>query len=272
MTASREVRPKATGGKARLSGARASSSRRLGGQTRGGRARRRPLAGLWRLVRRVLLVAVVCVVAAVWLLRVVDPPGSAYMAREAQRLGVIDHTWVALDRIAPVVRRSIVAAEDANFCAHYGFDLNALRAAIDSGGARGASTITQQTVKNLFLWHDRSYVRKLAEAALTPVVEATWTKARILEVYLNIAEFGAGVFGIEAAAWHYFGVSASRLTAAQAARLAVVLPAPKTRDPRTLTASQGRRAAQVRDGAVVIARDGRAACLSYGTAGPKNGV
>ncbi|MGB0440422.1 MAG: biosynthetic peptidoglycan transglycosylase, partial [Paracoccaceae bacterium] len=147
-----------------------------------------------------------------------------------------------------------------------------LRAAIDSGGARGASTITQQTVKNLFLWHDRSYVRKLAEAALTPVVEATWTKARILEVYLNIAEFGAGVFGIEAAAWHYFGVPASRLTAAQAARLAVVLPAPKTRDPRTLTASQGRRAAQVRDGAVVIARDGRAACLSYGTAGPKNGV
>ena len=104
--------------------------------------------------------------------------------------------------------RSAVAAEDANFCNHWGFDMAAIRLAIDEGSNRGASTISQQVVKNVFLWHGRSYVRKAMEAVMTPVVELVWTKRRMLEVYLNVAEFDEGVFGVQAAAQHYFGVDA----------------------------------------------------------------
>ncbi len=128
--------------------------------------------------------------------------------------------------------RSVVAAEDANFCLHWGFDMAAIRKAIDEGGNRGASTISQQVVKNVFLWHGRSWLRKAMEAAITPVVELVWSKRRILEVYLNVAEFDTGVFGVQAAAQHYFGVSAADLSAVQAARLAAVLPDPKGRDAR----------------------------------------
>jgi monofunctional biosynthetic peptidoglycan transglycosylase len=112
-----------------------------------------------------------------------------------------------------VMGRSAVAAEDANFCNHWGFDMAAIREAIDEGSNRGASTISQQVVKNVFLWHGRSWVRKAMEAVLTPVVELVWSKQRILEVYLNVAEFGEGVFGVQAAAQHYFGVDAKDLTA-----------------------------------------------------------
>ena len=121
----------------------------------------------------------------------------------------------------PVMARSLVAAEDANFCQHWGFDMAAIRDAIDGGGTRGASTLSQQTVKNVFLWHGRSWPRKALEAALTPVVELLWSKRRIVEVYLNVAEFDEGVFGVEAASRHYFGVSAADLSAVQAARLAI---------------------------------------------------
>ena len=107
--------------------------------------------------------------------------------------------------------RSAVAAEDANFCLHWGFDMAAIREAVEEGGTRGASTISQQVVKNVFLWHGRSWVRKAMEAVMTPVVELVWTKRRILEVYLNVAEFDEGVFGVQAAAQHYFGVSMRRI-------------------------------------------------------------
>ena len=166
-----------------------------------------------------------------------------------------------MEAIAPVMARAAVAAEDADFCRHWGFDMRALRAAIAEGGARGASTISQQTVKNAFLWQGRSWPRKAIEAALTPVVEALWTKRRILEVYLNLAEFGEGVFGVEAAARHHFGVPARDLTPEQAARLAAVLPAPKSRDAADPSEAVARRAAAILDGAETIARDGRAACF-----------
>ena len=109
-----------------------------------------------------------------------------------------------------------MAAEDANFCLHWGFDMSAIRDAIADGAARGGSTISQQTVKNAFLWHGRSWVRKALEAAITPVMELIWPKRRVLEVYLNVAEFAPGVFGAEAAAQHHFGVSAADLTERQA--------------------------------------------------------
>ena len=173
----------------------------------------------------------------------------------------MDFSWVAFDEISPVMARSAVAAEDANFCLHWGFDMAAIRTAIDDGGDRGASTLTQQTVKNIFLWPARSWSRKALEALLTPVVEIIWSKQRILEIYLNIAEFDIGVFGVEAAAQHYFGVQPKNLSPVQAAHLAAVLPSPKTRSASNPTTFVRTRATAIADGAATIVKDGRSACF-----------
>lgn len=218
-------------------------------------------AWLRRWLWRIGLGAAGVVVALVALFAVVNPPWGLYMVGEWRRLGTIERTWVPIEQISPHMLRAAVAAEDANFCAHFGFDMAAIRSAIDAGGTRGGSTITQQTVKNVFLWHERSWLRKALEAVFTPVVELIWPKRRILEVYLNVAEFDAGVFGVEAAARHHFGVSAAELTAQQAARLAAVLPDPQGRDAANPSDFVRRRAAAIADGAATIARDGRAACF-----------
>jgi monofunctional glycosyltransferase len=166
-----------------------------------------------------------------------------------------------MDDIAPAMARSAVAAEDANFCLHWGLDLGAIRAALDSGNG-GASTISQQVVKNQFLWHGRSWLRKALEAGITPVVELIWTKRRILEVYLNIAEFDEGIFGVQAAARHYFGVDAADLSDLQAARLAAVLPDPKGRSASDPGPVVRRRTQAIMDGAATIAADGRDDCFA----------
>lgn len=189
------------------------------------------------------------------------PPINFYQIGEAWRLGGIEKDWVPMEDIAPVMARSAVAAEDANFCRHWGFDMDAIRDAIEDGAMRGGSTISQQVVKNVFLWQDRSWLRKALEAALTPVVELVWTKRRVLEVYLNVAEFGEGVFGVQAAAQHYFGVDARDLTAVQAARLAAVLPNPKERNPAKPSDFVRKMARQALSGAETIAADGRSACF-----------
>lgn len=206
----------------------------------------------------------VAVLLAAWVMlyRFVDPPGGLYQWSESRRLGGVTREWVDLDAVAPVMARSVVAAEDVNFCRHWGFDIAAIRLALAEGGARGASTLTQQVVKNVFLWHGRSWLRKALEAALTPVVETLWPKARILEVYLNIAEFDEGVFGVQAAARHYFQTGAAELTARQASRLAAVLPAPQTRSAARPDARTDRRARAIADGAATIARDDRSACFA----------
>ena len=198
---------------------------------------------------------------AVLLFSCVPPPINLYQLSEAWRLGGIEKDWVSWEEIAPVMGRSAVAAEDANFCNHWGFDMAAIRLAIEEGGNRGASTISQQVVKNVFLWQGRSYIRKAMEAVLTPVVELVWTKQRILEVYLNVAEFAEGVFGIQAAAQHYFGVDAVDLTAVQAARLAAVLPNPKKFSAAKPSSFVRQRARAIISGADTIAADGRSACF-----------
>jgi monofunctional biosynthetic peptidoglycan transglycosylase len=139
--------------------------------------------------------------------------------------------------------------------------MQAIRKALDDGANRGASTISQQTAKNVFLWQGRSWFRKALESGLTPVVEMFWTKKRIIEVYLNVAEMGPGVFGIEAAAQHWFGVSARDLTARQAARIAAALPDPKDRNPARPSAFLRGRANEIRAGAETILADGRSACF-----------
>ena len=204
----------------------------------------------------------------VGLLTVVNPPTTATIQSEARRLGGVDQEWVSLDDVAPAAARSAVAAEDAGFCSHWGFDVGAIRAALEDGSGRGGSTITQQVAKNVFLWQGRSWARKALEAAITPVLEAVLSKRRILEVYLNVAEMGEGVFGIEAAARHHFGVAASELSGEQAARLAAILPSPRTRDPADLDEALLRRVAGIADGAATIEADGRAACFEGQVAAP----
>jgi monofunctional glycosyltransferase len=192
---------------------------------------------------------------------VIPPPINLYQMGESWRLGGISKDWVPIEDIAPAMGRSAVAAEDANFCLHWGFDMAAIRAVVEEGGAGGASTISQQTVKNVFLWHGRNYLRKAMEALLTPVVELVWSKERILEVYLNVAEFDEGVFGVQAAAQHYFRVDARDLTDLQAARLAAVLPDPKGRDAARPSSFVRKRTRAIMAGAETIAADGRAACF-----------
>jgi monofunctional biosynthetic peptidoglycan transglycosylase len=189
------------------------------------------------------------------------PPINIYQAQEAWRLGGIEKDWVGWDEIAPVMARSVVAAEDANYCLHWGFDMAAIREAIEDGGARGASTLSQQVVKNTFLWHGRSYLRKAMEAAITPVIELLWSKQRILEVYLNTAEFAEGVFGVQAAAQHHFGVNAADLSALQAARLAAVLPNPKDRSASQPSDFVRKRTRSILSGAETIDVDGRVGCF-----------
>jgi monofunctional biosynthetic peptidoglycan transglycosylase len=227
---------------------------------------RRPLGRrLLRWAGRGILVIAGIYAFLVLLFAFVPPPINIYQMQERWRHGPLDRDWVAWNDIAPVMARSVVAAEDANYCLHWGFDMAAIRQAMDQGGTRGASTLSQQVVKNVFLWHGSGSVsrwtRKGFEAVLTPVVELVWTKRRILHVYLNVAEFDEGVFGVQAAAQHHFGVDARDLTATQAARLAAVLPDPKGRDAGKPGSFTRRRAAQIADGAETIRADGRSACF-----------
>ncbi len=212
-------------------------------------------------VFRGLLAMVALLVFFVVFYAFVNPPTTPYIWSESRRLGGVDRMWVPIEEVSPFVPRSVVAAEDANFCNHWGFDMAAIRAAIDAGANRGASTISQQVVKNVYLWQGRSWTRKALEALMTPLVEAFWSKRRILEVYLNVAEFDEGVFGIEAAARHYFGVGPEELTATQAARLAAILPDPKGRSASKPSAFVRKRTRAIISGAATIRADGRSACF-----------
>ena len=172
----------------------------------------------------------------VLLLRWLPVPYTAFMAqRQAEawlsgRRYSARHTWVPLDAIAPSMGVAVIAAEDQNFEEHFGFDWQAIEKAIAhnerSRKKRGASTVSQQTAKNLFLWESRSWVRKGFEVYFTLLLETEWSKRRILEVYLNIVEFGDGVYGVEAASRKFFGRPAAALNPGQAALLAAVLPNP----------------------------------------------
>lgn len=181
-------------------------------------------------------------VLQVLVLRFVDPPFTAFMAiRQFEALGQGDwrfriaHDWRDLDAIAPSLPVALIAAEDQTFAEHHGFDLKAIEhahARNERGGRlRGGSTISQQLAKNLFLWQGSSrasrWLRKGAEAWYTLLIEALWPKRRILEVYANVAEFGDGIYGAQAAARSFFGRDADRLTPSQSARLAAVLPSPR---------------------------------------------
>jgi monofunctional glycosyltransferase len=196
------------------------------------------------------------------LFRFVPPPVTPLMViRHFQGYG-IDKDWRPLKQISPHLRRSVIAAEDSKFCTHHGFDVEAIDNAIDvyeeGGKVLGASTISMQTAKNLFLWPGRTFVRKGVEAYLTVLLEALWPKRRILEVYLNVVEFGPGVYGAEAASQHYFGKPASALSEREAVLLAAILPAQLRRSalrPSTYVRQQA-EVIRVRAEQVLLGADG----------------
>lgn len=188
-----------------------------------------------RVLRSVLAVSMWAIVVSIlWVLvlRVVPPPVTWEMAAQAKEQSSVDRTWVPLKRISPAMPLAVIAAEDQKFFDHFGFDLEAMQKALDQnernkGRVRGASTISQQVAKNVFCWPDRTWLRKGAEAYFTVLIEALWSKERILEVYLNVAETGKGRFGVESTAQHCFSRSAAKISTAQAALIAAVLPSPK---------------------------------------------
>lgn len=209
----------------------------------------RKLASVRWLIRRLVLAIAIISLMPLVLLPVysaVDPPLTTVMIAKRIAGASIIKSWRPIEAISPHLVRAVIVAEDARFCAHAGIDWRQVEEVLldaeDGGPLRGASTITMQTVKNLFLWSGRSWLRKGLEVPLALYADAVLSKRRIMEIYLNIAEWDKGVYGAEAAARHYFGVSAARLSATQAARMAATLPAPRLRDPARPSRTMGRLA------------------------------
>ena len=220
---------------------------------------------LIRLLVRLLLGAILLSVAWVALYIVVDPPLTSIQARDRLNGTRVRQHWVPLSAISRAMPRAAIGAEDANFCRHHGFDVGAIEkaAAANARGKalRGGSTISQQVAKNVFLWPGRSYVRKALEAWFTLLTEQLWGKHRIMEVYLNVAEMGDGIYGVDAAAHEYFSTSAHDLSATQAARLAAILPNPVERDAATPTPGVRRYANRIQKREGFVAREGYDGCL-----------
>jgi monofunctional biosynthetic peptidoglycan transglycosylase len=208
----------------------------------------RPRAS-WRLLRRVvawILMPLLLPVPIILLYRFVPPPVTPLILIRAAEIGAVRREWVDLARIAPALPRAVIAAEDARFCGHRGFDWveidKAYEAYREGERLRGASTISQQVARNLFLWPGGGVIRKGAEAYITVLIEALLSKQRILEIYLNVAEWGPGVFGAEVAAQTHFRRHAAQLTPREAALLAAVLPNPREWRPEHPTAYLNERA------------------------------
>jgi monofunctional biosynthetic peptidoglycan transglycosylase len=198
--------------------------------------------------------------------RLVPPPITILMIERLIQGQGLHKRWRPLGRIAPDLAQSVIAAEDARFCLHHGFDFTAMRqAALHNerrpGKIRGGSTISQQTAKNVFLWPSRDYLRKGLEAWFTVLEEAIWGKRRILEVYLNVVEWGPGTYGAEAAAQRYFHTDADRLTPLEAARLAAILPSPLKWKPVNPGAYVKRRSAKIDVAASTVREEDLNSCL-----------
>jgi monofunctional glycosyltransferase len=213
------------------------------------------------------LVASGIVLSLLWVLayRFIDPPITWIMVRDHRAGIAVQQQWVALAQMSRSMPRAAIGAEDSTFCRHGGFDLDAIGAAMERNASSrrviGGSTISQQTAKNAFLWPERSWLRKGLEAYFTFAIEALWGKRRIMEVYLNIAEMGRGIYGVEAASRHYFNKSAAALTRSEAARLATILPSPIKRDPTGLKKRDRRHSRAIEKRIRVVGNEGIDTCL-----------
>ena len=212
--------------------------------------RRRKKRGQW--LRRYLLIALAGVLLISLVLTIpwrwIAPPTTAFMLRDRmQHSGQVHQQWVSMNDMSSAIPIAVVASEDQKFPDHFGFDFQSLSQALqeDRGRLRGASTISQQLAKNLYLWPGRSLSRKAIEAWLTVLIELTWPKRRILEVYLNVVEFGPKVYGVKAASRLYFDKSPGQVTPREAALLAAVLPAPKRMSAASPSSYVRKRAAEI---------------------------
>ena len=220
---------------------------------------------LGRLLGLILLILIAVPVVGVLLFAVVPPTPTILMLQQAAKGQGLDYRWRVLNDISPHLVNAAIAAEDARFCSHHGFDMEAIEKALDhnaeGGRIRGGSTISQQTAKNVFLWPSRDWIRKGLEAGYTVMIETVWSKRRIMEVYLNVVEWAPGVYGAQAASRHWFGKDADELTAREAARLAAILPSPR----RYKAASPGpyvrRRAGRIQAAMGTVRGDGLNACV-----------
>jgi monofunctional biosynthetic peptidoglycan transglycosylase len=196
---------------------------------------RRPRHHWFRRAGRILLVLAAAVLLSMVAFRFINPPTTSVMMMSKLKGSTIRQNWVPLDQMSRQLPLAVIASEDGRFCAHWGVDWGAVREAVKEGGGlsgiRGASTIPMQTVKNLYLWNGRSYLRKALEVPLAYVLSLVWPKERVMEVYLNVAQFGPGIYGAEAASRHYFHKSAAELTRGEAILLAAALPNPRFRNP-----------------------------------------
>ncbi|KQY80550.1 monofunctional biosynthetic peptidoglycan transglycosylase [Brevundimonas sp. Root1423] len=202
--------------------------------------------------------------------RFIPVPATFLMATRLIEGEGWDYRWRSLDHISPRLVQAVIASEDSTFCAHRGFDMKAIEKALKAnarsekrGGnrIRGGSTISQQTAKNAFLWPGRDWIRKGLEAAYTVAIETVWGKRRIMEVYLNVAEWAPGVYGAEAAAQHWFGKSADELTAREAARLAAILPSPRRYSASAPGPYVRRRTSRIQAAMSTVRDQGLASCV-----------
>ena len=228
-----------------------------------GRRRRRPLLSLF-------LVMVLLGAGSVVIQRWVAPPATFLMISRAVEGEGLSYRWRSLDDISPRLVQAVIASEDATFCAHSGFDMKAIERALQAnaraekrgtGRIRGGSTISQQTAKNVFLWPGRDWIRKGLEAGYTVAIETLWGKRRIMEVYLNVAEWAPGVYGAEAASQHWFGKSADALTAREAARLAAILPSPRRYSASSPGPYVRRRTSRIQAAMGTVREQGLATCV-----------
>ena len=227
-----------------------------------GRAIARAVSAVLVAALLVLFIGPVVVVAVD---RFAPPPITWLMVQRAFEGKGFDRRWVPMRQISPNLVRAVIAAEDARFCEHHGFDFGAIAKAMAANEAgrklRGGSTISQQTAKNVFLWPHRDWLRKGLEAWFTVLIEVGWGKPRIMEVYLNSIEWGPGVYGAEAAAQHNFHVHAKDLTAAQAARLAAIVPKPLSWRAAKPGPYVQRRSGKITRNAGAVRREGLTACV-----------
>ncbi|QYC09781.1 monofunctional biosynthetic peptidoglycan transglycosylase [Brevundimonas nasdae] len=199
------------------------------------------------------------------LFAIVPPTPTILMLRQVVRGEGLDYQWRGLNDISPNLVNAVIASEDARFCSHNGFDMDAIQKALDhnadGGRMRGGSTISQQTAKNVFLWPSRDWVRKGLEAGYTVLIETFWGKRRIMEVYLNVVEWAPGVYGAQAASQHWFNKNARDLTPREAARLAAILPAPRRYQAADPGPYVRRRGARVQAAMGTVRGQGLSACV-----------
>ena len=236
------------------------------------RSRPRRGTGIFGWLVRMVLFAVIGSVLWVLAYRFINPPLTATMAGDLVAGRGASREWMGLDRMDRDMVRAAIGAEDSKFCTHEGFDFDALQDAMKrnaSGGRiRGGSTISQQTAKNAFLWQGGGYARKGAEAYFTFLIEHLWGKRRIMEVYLNLAETGIGTYGANAASLRYFGHDASAMSAAEASRIAAILPLPKKRGAIAPTGFTRRYGDTILARIGQVGRDGLDACVYRGNVAP----